>query len=148
MSVRVFGCRHPASDRYAHELGLAFQLTNILRDLKADAQRGRVYLPMEDLERFGCRESQLLEGWVDRSMEELLAFESERAWGYFRRAEEACRESGEGTALLPARIMSAVYQELLRSIQRRPAELFSRRIRVPKGRQVGLALRCLLTSSS
>lgn len=148
VSVRIFGCRHPASDRYARELGMAFQMTNILRDLKADAQQGRVYLPVEDLRRFGCVESQLLEGRVDEPLRNLIAFECGRTREFFRQAEEAARESGEGRQLLSARIMSAIYRELLRLVEERPSEIFTSRIRVSPRRQLWLALRCLLTSSS
>lgn len=148
ISVRVFGCRHPAADRYADALGIAFQLTNILRDVKSDLERGRLYLPREDLDRFGCTEEGLRAGRADAAFLKLMEFECGRARDYFRQAEQACRESGEARRLLPARVMAAVYGGILREIERSPARVFSGRIRVSKTQQFWLAARCLLTSSS
>lgn len=181
ISVRVFGCEHPAAGRYADALGIAFQLTNILRDLKSDLERGRLYLPIEDLERFGLAESDLktlaAEGRphprstrvpsAEQNQEErnsrprlgeaaprqshfqsLMMFECARARDYFRQAQEHCRESGEARQLLPARVMAAVYGGILREIERSPERVFSGRITIPKWKQLGLAARCLLTSSS
>ena len=145
ISVRVFGCRHPASDRYADELGVAFQLTNILRDLRADLEIGRLYLPLEDLERFGCTEEGLHGGRADAAFGKLMEFECRRARDHFRSAEKACRESGERRRLLPARIMAAVYADILREIERAPGQVLRRRIAVPKRRQFLLAARCLIT---
>lgn len=118
MSVRVFGCKHPEADRYATELGIAFQLTNILRDIQEDAKLGRVYLPAEDLRRFGCAEQELLSGQRSDRMKELIRFQIGRARGHFQRAKEAMRSSGESWKLLPARIMGWVYSGVLRRIER------------------------------
>lgn len=155
ISVRVFGCEHPAAGRYADALGIAFQLTNILRDLKSDLERGRLYLPLEDLERFGVTEDDLKKLTVRAELVEaqtrflkLMEFECGRARDYFRAAEEAARQSGEARQLLPARVMAAVYGGILREIERSPERVFSGRIRIPKTKQLWLAIRCLLTSSS
>ncbi len=155
ISVRVFGCEHPAAGRYADALGIAFQLTNILRDLKSDLERGRLYLPIEDLERFGVTEEDLKTLAVRAEPVEaqtrflkLMEFECGRARDYFRQAQEHCRESGEARQLLPARVMAAVYGGILREIERSPERVFSGRIRIPKTKQLWLAIRCLLTSSS
>ncbi len=147
VSVRIFGCRHPARDRYAQALGIAFQLTNILRDVGEDARQGRVYLPQEDLRRFGVTEDELPAPAANDGFRLLMMFECARARGYFKAAGQAARESGEGRFLLPARIMAAVYGEILGEIERHPAEVLSRRISIPKGKQVYLAAKCLLTSS-
>ena len=157
ISVRVFGCRHPDADRYATALGIALQLTNILRDLKIDAERDRVYLPQEDLSSFGVSESQL-EKWGreapvilslpkdDQSrFQALMDFQFQRARQHFRDAAQALRSSGEGRKLLPARIMGEVYARLLRRIQDSGCDVFSRRIRVSRPEQSWIAVKCLIT---
>ena len=148
ISVRVFGCSHPDADRYATDLGIALQLTNILRDLKSDAERGRVYLPAEELRRFGCPEQDLAGGRVSDSLKKLLDFQAERAWEHFRSAQQAFRSSGEGRRLLPAQIMAGIYARLLRRIQESGYDVFSRRLRVSGPEQWGVAIRCLATLSS
>ncbi len=141
--VRVFGCTHRASDRYATDLGVALQLTNILRDLKSDTERGRVYLPQRELRHFGCSEEALLKGELTPAVRELLAFQTRRAREYFRSAGEALRASGEGRRLLPARIMGRVYARILRRIERSEFDVFSRRISVPMVEQLWLAAQCM-----
>lgn len=144
ISVRVFGCAHPASDRYATHLGIALQMTNILRDLKADAQQGRVYLPQEDLRNFGCSEEPLIRGELSLPLREVLAFEARRAREHFRLAEEALRASGEARRLLPARVMGRVYAQILRRIELSGFDVFSRRVSVPAAVQARIAARCLV----
>lgn len=150
ISVRVFGCRHPDADRYAVDLGIALQLTNILRDLKDDAAAGRIYLPEEDLRRFGMSESDLkkMVPGTDVRFQALMAFQAQRARDYFGRAAQALRSSGEGRKLLPARIMGGVYARLLRRIQESGYDVFSRRARVSVPAQLWVAAQCLVTSSS
>ena len=157
ISVRVFGCRHPEADRYATELGIALQLTNILRDLKSDAEQGRIYLPAEDLRRFGVSESDLRQ-WsqggrdpfiLSLSKDErtrfqtLMDFQFQRAWDHFHKAREAFRSSGEGRKLLPAQIMGGVYARLLRRIQQSGYDVFSQKIRVSRPEQLWIAAKCL-----
>ncbi|MCL4523704.1 MAG: phytoene/squalene synthase family protein, partial [Acidobacteria bacterium] len=80
--THVFGFRDARALELAEKLGIAFQLTNILRDVRADHEMGRVYLPQEDLQRFGCRENDLA-GPATRQVRELLAFEADRAWQFY-----------------------------------------------------------------
>ena len=80
--LHVFGFRDPRDPDLAERLGLAFQLTNIIRDVKADLEMGRVYLPQEDLERFGCTKNDL-QGPLTQGVEALLEFEAERAWRFY-----------------------------------------------------------------
>ncbi len=144
MSIRVFGCRHPASERYARALGVALQLTNILRDLKSDAQRGRVYLPQEEIRRFGYSEKELMEGKVNEPLRRLMAFQCERARSFFQEAREALKESGEARRLWPARAMGGVYARLLSRIEALGYEVFSCRVTVPRHEQLWIAARCLV----
>lgn len=156
MSIKIFGCKHPASERYATALGIALQLTNILRDIKADAATGRIYLPREDLKRFGVSEQDIkvLAGSdpaergqtpSDFNLAPLLAFETARAKEYFKQAADACRESGEASQLLPAQIMNKIYRRLLEKIEQSDYAVFGPKISVPKAEQIGIALRCLIT---
>src|SRR5271168_1925269 len=90
--IRIFGYSDQRAEKLAEETGIAFQLTNILRDVREDAERGRLYLPLEDLRRFRVTAEQLVEAKTGNGLaggvRELLAFESERAEAYYRSGEE------------------------------------------------------------
>src|SRR5262249_59783863 len=86
LCIEIFGHRTAAAFDYAKDLGVAFQLTNILRDVHEDAERGRLYLPLEDLARFGCAEDELLAGRYSARVAALMAFECGRARAYYLRA--------------------------------------------------------------
>ncbi len=144
ISIRVFGCEHPAVEEYAVNLGIALQLTNILRDLKTDAQRGRVYLPAEDLARFGYPEADLMSGRRSEAFIRLMEFESQRARGFYQKAHETLQMSGERRKLLPARIMGGVYGRLLHHMERKRFDVFSQRISVPPIEQMAVVAGLLL----
>jgi 15-cis-phytoene synthase len=135
--LEIFGARD-ARD-YAINLGVALQLTNILRDVSADLERGRVYLPLDDLERFDVSTSDLGAGRMTDRIRELLAFEAGRARDYYRRARAAMPAHDRG-ALLAAEIMAAIYRALLRQIERTGYDVLSRRVRVSRRRQLIIAL--------
>ena len=82
--IEIFGYTDPRAREYAVDLGLAMQLTNIVRDVEEDLRRDRVYLPQEDLERFGYSEERLFAGEIDDSFRQLMRFQVERARSYFR----------------------------------------------------------------
>lgn len=138
--VQIFGCRSEQAKEYALYLGVALQLTNIVRDIPDDLARGRVYLPEEDLERFGCRAEDLARGTVTDPVRRLLAFECNRAREFYDRAR-AVRPDVDRSRLVAAEIMRAVYFETLRRIERRQYDVFNGRIRVPRARQALIALR-------
>jgi 15-cis-phytoene synthase len=138
--IRIFGCRDPQSEAYALHLGIALQLTNILRDVKSDLARGRVYLPLEDLERFGCTVDDLANGVTTEPIRCLVAFECDRARAYYERAI-AARPAADRSRLVAAEIMRAVYFETLRRIERSGYDVFTGSARVPRGRQALIALR-------
>ncbi|HTU03299.1 MAG TPA: presqualene diphosphate synthase HpnD, partial [Candidatus Sulfotelmatobacter sp.] len=106
--IQVFGYRCAETRVYAERLGTAFQLTNILRDVGSDAARGRIYLPQEDLARFGCTEAELLEGRMTPRIRELLAFQARRAREVYAAAREALPQA-DRRSMLPAEIMRAIY---------------------------------------
>ena len=143
--IRIFGCTSPAAADYALNLGVALQLTNILRDIRTDLERGRVYLPLEDLRTFGCSIDDLAGGTVSEPLRRLIAFECQRAREYYERAV-AARPEAERRRLVAAEIMRAVYFETLRRIERSRYDVFSARARVPRPQQALIALRQWITT--
>ena len=137
--IEIFGVHGDRAREYAVNLGVALQLTNILRDVAGDLRRGRLYLPLDDLARLGCTEDDLRAGRVTGPVRDVLAFEASRAKDFYRRASEV-RPHGEGRRLVAAGIMAAVYRDLLTRIERGGYDVFSSRIRVPRPRQAWLAL--------
>lgn len=138
--VEIFGYRDPRTRSYAVNLGLALQLTNIIRDVATDLRRGRVYLPAEDLARFGVTEEMLRQGRVTPPVRELLRYECARAREYYRRAA-ADLPPGDARSLVAAEIMGGIYFEILRRIERAGYDVFTRRIRVPRPYRALIALR-------
>jgi len=138
--IRIFRCTSPAAVDYALNLGVALQLTNILRDIRVDVERGRVYLPMEDLRACGCSVEDLAAGTLTEPVRRLIAFECHRARDYYARAV-AARPDVDRRRLVAAEIMRAVYFETLRRIERNGYDVFSARARVPKPQQALIALR-------
>jgi phytoene synthase len=138
--IRIFGCRSPRSRDYALNLGVALQLTNIVRDVKSDLEHGRVYIPQEDLRAAGCSVADLAAGQVSAPVRRLLAFECRRAREFYQRAVEA-RPPEDRRRLVAAEIMRAVYFETLTRIEQRDYDVFSSRTRVPKPVQALIALR-------
>ena len=99
MCVEIFGYRDLQTRDYAIDLGIALQLTNIIRDVATDLERGRLYLPTQDLQRFGCTEADLRAGVVTDNIRNLLAFEVDRARQFYRKAERgptAPRRAADG----------------------------------------------------
>jgi phytoene synthase len=142
--IRIFGCRGPGATDYALNLGVALQLTNILRDVKDDLGRGRVYLPLEDLRAAGCSVADLEEaartGAMSAPVRTLIDFECRRAREFYRRAVEV-RPDEDRKRLVAAEIMRAVYFETLKRIERRRYNVFSGRVRVARPLQAAIALR-------
>jgi phytoene synthase len=138
--VEIFGYEDPRTRSYAVDLGLALQITNIVRDVAVDLRCGRVYLPVEDLERFGVTEETLQQGRVTPAVRDLLRFECERARHYYRRAA-AELPPVDARSLVAAEIMGGIYFGILRRIERSGYDVFSRRIRVPRPYRALIALR-------
>ena len=138
--VEIFGYRDPGSREYAVNLGMALQLTNIIRDVASDLERGRTYLPTEDLVRFGVTEEVLRHGKVTPEVRALLEFECARARDYYRRAA-ACLPPADSRSLVAAEIMGGIYFEILERIERAGYDVFRERIRVPRPYRALIALR-------
>jgi 15-cis-phytoene synthase len=138
--IRIFRCRSDQARQYALHLGVALQLTNILRDVKGDLERGRLYLPIEDLQATGCSVEDLAAGRMSEPVRRLLAFEGQRARDFYARALNA-RPAEDRHRLVAAEIMRAVYFETLKRIERNGYDVFSSRARVPKPVQALIALK-------
>jgi phytoene synthase len=137
--IEIFGYHNPRTRDYAVNLGTALQLVNILRDLQRDAQRGRIYLPQEDLDRFGVRPAELLAGAYNDSFIELMQFECDRARHYFDLARQMLPRE-DRKSMKAAEIMAAIYWGILKRIQKRCYNVFGKRVRVPRPLKLWTAL--------
>jgi len=147
MCAEIFGYREPRVLDYARDLGVALQLTNILRDVGVDYRRGRMYLPEDDLARFGCTEADIARevaeagsGVRSDKVRAVLEHHGKRARDFFARAERAL-PPGDASRFVAAEIMRAVYWEVLRRIEAARYDVFSGVIRVPRAAQGVIAVR-------
>lgn len=138
--IRIFGYSHPGVEEYAHHLGIALQLTNIMRDVKEDAERGRIYLPLEDLETFQYAETEVLQQRYTAAFVELMAFQRQRALAYYQKAE-ACLRPGDKAHLVAPEIMAGIYRATLQKIMRRQYNVYRERISLPTIQKVSIGLR-------
>jgi phytoene synthase len=125
--IEIFGYSNSVAKRYAENLGIAFQLTNILRDVSEDAARGRIYLPLEDLRRFGVAEDEILGGVYSDRFVRLMEFEANRARDFYQRAEDTLPPEDKLT-LLTAEAMRRIYSALLDRIVRSNYRVFDGRL--------------------
>ena len=116
LSVAIFGYTNPRTLDYAKDLGMAFQLTNITRDVGEDARRDRIYLPLDELEKFGVTETDILHGHESGKVQELLDFQIARAESYYDRALAALPVE-DRKAQRTGLIMAAIYRTLLQEIK-------------------------------
>jgi len=138
MSAEIFGYEDPGTRDYAHSLGIAFQLTNIIRDVGEDAQRGRIYLPQDELTRFGVSAQDLFQRRVTPRFQSLMQFQVARARSFYDRAM-ASLSPRDRRAQRPGLIMAAVYRALLKEIERDGFHVLDRRISLTPVRKAWLA---------
>jgi len=143
--IEIFGYESARTREYAVNLGLALQLTNILRDLKEDIARGRIYLPLEDLERFGYGEQDLRANQYNAPFIELMKFEHARAQSYFLKATASLPET-DRASMFAAEIMCAIYREMLDQMPEIQFDVFRNRVSVKKSRRLRVALEIWLRS--
>ena len=139
--IEIFGYTEPRTREYAVNLGIALQLTNIIRDVGADIRIGRVYLPQEDLKAFGVTPDDLREGRMTDRFVTLMAHEAERAKTFYQKAWAAF-PMADARSLVAAEIMGRIYRALLAEIEARSFAVFGERITVPAHRKVAIAVRC------
>jgi squalene synthase HpnC/squalene synthase HpnD len=141
--LHVFGFDDPHAPDLAEKLGIAFQLTNIVRDVRGDYEMGRVYLPLEDFEQFGVRPESLVRGPLTPEMRGLLEFETARAWNFYREGVELIPlVHADARAALWA--LARIYSSLLRRIEARGYDVFSERVRLSAPEKTGILLRARL----
>ena len=141
----LFGLDDERGRAYALLLGTAFQLTNILRDIGSDAQRGRIYIPLEELARFGLTEESILKAEKSPSMDHLLIFQADRAEGYFKKAYETLPQKIRNQ-MIPAAMMDAIYHQILKKIRRENFPVFERKVSLSKFKKMGLVMKTLIES--
>jgi 15-cis-phytoene synthase len=139
MCIEIFTYRSPRTRDYAVNLGLALQLTNILRDIKEDAARGRIYVPGEDLRRFGYSEAELLEGRMNAGFRALMQFECERARAFYDLADRTLPAEDRPT-MTAALTMGRIYRRLLRQIESADYDVFTHPIRLHRPERFLIAL--------
>ncbi len=143
LCIEIFGYRHAGVREYARLIGVSLQLMNIMRDVKEDAEAGRIYLPLEDLRTFGYPEADLLQQRYTAEFVALMQFQTQRAEDYYRRAQ-ASLLPGDKWGLVTPEIMAGIYRATLRLIQRREYDVFAGRASLPALKKVGIALRVFL----
>ena len=139
--IEIFGYTDPRARDYAVHLGTALQLTNIIRDVGADARDGRVYLPQQDLAAFGVGEHDLTAGRHDERFVRLMEHQAARARGFYA-AAAAAFPAADARSLVAAEIMGRIYRALLEEIQTRRFAVFGERVTLPARRKVAIAVRC------
>ena len=139
IAIEIFGYTNPSTRDYAVNLGQAMQLVNILRDIQSDAQRGRIYLPREDLEQFGVRPGELLSGVCKDSFIELMQFQCDRARHFFSLARQLLPLQ-DRRSMVAAEIMAATYWRILGRIQKRRYNVFGKRVRLRAPEKLWIAL--------
>jgi phytoene synthase len=145
VSIEIFGYRNPVCKEYAIELGLALQMTNIIRDVEKDLQDGRIYLPREDLARFEYSETELQDRRYNDRFVRLMEFEAARARQFFTRAA-ALLPREDRRSMVAAEIMGSVYRGLLRKMELDKFRVFEKEYRLNKLEKAGRIAAQLLKS--
>jgi len=139
MCIEIFGYKHPSTKQFAVDLGIALQMTNILRDIGKDAKNGRIYLPQEDLFRFNYSEQEILSLIYNNNFKDLMVYESSRAKQYFNSAT-ANLDLDDKKTMFAARAMQHIYYKMLENIIAADYDVFNNDIKVSKFEKVGIAL--------
>ncbi len=139
MCIEIFGYKHPSTKQFAVDLGIALQMTNILRDIGKDAKNGRIYLPQEDLIRFNYSEQEIMSLVYNDNFRDLMIYESSRAKQYFNSAT-ANLDLDDKKTMFAARAMQHIYYKMLENIIAADYDVFNNEIKVSKFEKVGIAL--------
>ncbi len=138
--IEIFGYSDPRTRDYAINLGTALQLTNILRDVGEDAEGGRIYLPISDLELFGCTEAGILERRNDDDFRKMMAFQCDRAHTYYEKAADHLTDTDRKN-MFPAETMGRIYYAILKKIEKNNYQIFDRRITISTTWKIAIAAR-------
>lgn len=139
MCIEIFGYKHPSARDFAVNLGIALQLTNILRDIKKDAEKGRIYLPKEDLDKFNYKESDVFNSIYNENFQRMMKYQVERATDYFNSATD-CLNPEDKRAMFAARAMQHIYYRMLKKIVSADYDVYNNKIKISTARKVGISL--------
>ena len=140
LAAEIFGTQDRQTQKYAHDLGMAFQLTNIIRDVGEDARRGRVYLPIDELQRFDVPVADILNARQTDNFRRLMEFQIERAEQYYAQAMAAL-PAIDRKAQRPGLVMAAIYRTLLEEIKRDGCQVLTQRTSLTPLRKLWIAWR-------
>jgi phytoene synthase len=143
LAAEIFGYTDRKTLKYAHDLGIAFQLTNIIRDVGEDARRNRIYIPTDELHQFGVSEAEILNAKESENFHKLMAFQIERAQRYYKQAIEqlpAVDRKAQRTGL----IMAAIYQATLQEVIASGCHVLKERVSLGTGYKLWLAVKTWL----
>lgn len=138
--AEIFGYKHDGAKAYAENLGIALQLTNIIRDVATDAKNGRIYLPQRDLDHFGYSEEELFAGRYNVKFKRLMQFQAERARQYFADAIHTL-SADDRPLFLAALIMQEIYFRILQDVEKAEYNVFARRIRLSAASKMAITVR-------
>ena len=138
LAAEIFGARDRQTQKYAHDLGMAFQLTNIIRDIGEDARRGRIYIPMDELKRFDVPATDILNARYSDNFTALMKFQTERAEKYYAQAIAQLPDVDRRNQR-PGLIMAAIYRTLLDEIRRENFQVLHQRIALTPVRKLWIA---------
>jgi phytoene synthase len=139
MCIEIFGYKNKSTRDYAVNLGLAMQLTNIIRDVGKDAQYGRIYIPQNDLIKFNYTENELFAKQFNPNFRSLMSFESERAKEYFHKANQSLYFEDK-PSMFPARAMQHIYSRLLQKIERTDYDVLNNHIKINKVEKAAISI--------
>ncbi|VAW87302.1 Phytoene synthase [hydrothermal vent metagenome] len=138
ISVEIFGYKNRKTMKYAHDLGMAFQLTNILRDVYEDAEMGRLYIPLDELDKFGITQDDIINRRMTEEMKALFAFQADRAMKYYESAFEQLPDEDRYTQRSGV-IMAAIYKTLLEEIKEDGYDVLKHRVKLTPIRKLWIA---------
>ncbi len=139
MSISIFGYRHDSAKKYAENLGVALQLTNIIRDVDRDFDSGRLYIPLEDMMRFGYSKDDLSNKVYNDNFKNMMEYQYERAKKYYKHADEYLHKDDRRN-MVPATIMQRIYLAMLEKIRDEGFNVFGRKIGIAKRKKILIAL--------
>jgi len=142
--LKIFGSKSKNAQKYAVDLGVAMQLTNILRDIKEDFERKRIYLPQDEMSRFKVSQSHISKETIDEDFREFLKFQIKRARKYYKDSEAGIKEINSLSCRLTACLMKDIYSAILKSIEKNQYDVFSKRACVSFGDKMLITLKSLL----
>ncbi len=140
LTVEIFGYTDRQTLKYAHDLGIAFQLTNIIRDVGEDARRNRIYLPLDELKQFGVTEADILSSRETEPFQKLMAFQIERAQRFYQQALEHLPKVDRKTQLTGI-IMAEIYQATLNEVVSSGCHVLKERVSLTSSYKLWLALK-------